>query len=51
MQALELFFVFAYAWPQGLVVRLLLVAAPMAVWLLLMVLTWRAFRIVMGLLR
>lgn len=48
-----LYFVFspAYAWPQHLVVRLLLLAAPLAVWLLLLPVTWCAFRAVIALLR
>jgi hypothetical protein len=48
-----LYFIFSpvYAWPEHLVVRLLLLAAPMAVWLLLLPMTWSAFRAVMALLR
>lgn len=48
-----LYFVFSptYAWPQHLIVRLLLLAAPMAVWLLLLPAIWSAFRAVMALLR
>lgn len=51
-QALQLFFVFspAYPWPQELPVRLMLLAAPMAIWLVLLPLTWSAFTAVMTLL-
>lgn len=53
LQALQLFFVFspAYAWTRSLWVLLLLLAAPLAVWMVLLLLTWRSFRAVMGMLR
>lgn len=52
-QAIQLFFVFspAYAWRQGLVVRLLLLAAPMAAWEAFLLAAWCAFRAVMVQLR
>lgn len=52
LQALQLFFVFspAYPWPQGLVMRVLLLAVPMAIWMVLLPLTWSAFRAVTELL-
>ena len=53
MQALQLFFAFspAYTWPEALEIRLLLLAIPMAAWMVLLVLTWCAFRTVMAMLR
>jgi hypothetical protein len=52
-QAFQFYFVFSdyFSWPQRLVVRLLLLAGPMAVWMILLAVTLSAFRRVMSILR
>lgn len=52
-QAFQFYFAFSdyFLWPQCLVVRLLLLAGPMGVWMGLLAVTLSAFRRVMSILR